>query len=138
MKQILLFLLITSLVGCQKKEVVLPDLLYHRWQLVQIQEANSAPKTVAKTTFITFTADGKIRYDETGYDGSCCVPRRFDRQQQTLVLDYSTDQPEYCKYVDLLCTSVYSPGPRWGIEQVDNQVLWLLVGNKRLIHNRAD
>ena len=133
----MVLLLLTS--ACRSDNAIgLPDELYHRWQLVQIQEMNKAPETTAKAIFITIRADSKIQYDETGYDGACCVPRRFNRNGQTLLLDFSTDQPAYCQYVDLFCTSVYSSGPEWIIKQLDGQKLVLQAGNKLLIHERAD
>lgn len=136
MKQILLFLLITALISCQKKNVA-PELLYNRWQLVQIQDTNGAPQKVSNQTFISFGVDGKITYDEAGYNGDCCVPKRFARNDQTLMLDYSTGQPEYCKYVDIACQSPYASGPEWVIKQLDGQQLVLQTGNKLLTHRRA-
>lgn len=112
--------------------------LNHRWQLVQVQQSNNAPQLVSTAIFISFGADGTIQYDESGKDGACCVPKRFARQGQRLLLDYSTGQPEFCHYVDLLCTSVYSSGPEWVVEQADNQQLVLQVGDKILVHKRVD
>ena len=137
MKQFLLFLLITALTGCQKKAIGPAELLYNRWQLVQVQEANDAPQKVATQTLISFAVDGKIDYDEAGYKGDCCVPRRFARNNQTLLLDYSTGQPEYCKYVDIACRSPHASGPEWVIKQLDGQQLVLQAGNILLMHKRA-
>jgi hypothetical protein len=133
----ILILLVSS---CQSDNSISPSdaLLYYRWQLVQVQQSNNAPQLVSTTVFIAFGADGTIQYDESGKDGACCVPKRFARQVQTLLMDYSTGQPAYCQYVDIRCTSAYSLGPEWVVEQVDDQQLQLKIGEKRLIHKRAD
>ena len=120
-------ILILLVSACQSDHSISPAdaLLYHRWQLVQVQQPTKAPQLVSTTVFIAFGADGTIQYDESGYTGACCVPKRFARQGQTLVMDYSTGQPTYCQYVDLLCTSAYSSGPEWVVEQADDQQLQL-------------
>jgi hypothetical protein len=131
-----LFVLVSG--ACRDDSLNANDALYHRWQLVQKQVGKKAPEAVKKTTYITFTATGQIRFEDNGSDGSCCIPRRFARNEQILTLDYTTDQPEFCKYVDLACFYDYLGVAQWYIERVDADTLLLRTGDNLLVHKRAD
>ncbi|GAB3541828.1 hypothetical protein [Spirosoma fluminis] len=140
MKKVFAFVSLLILVSgaCRDNSISSTSALYHRWQLVQKQIGKKAPEAVTKTTYITFTANGQIRFEDTGSDGSCCIPRRFTRNEKTLSLDYVTDQPEFCKYVDLACYYDYLGVAQWSIERVDKDTLLLRTSDNLLLHKRAD
>ena len=136
-KQFSLAILLVLLFGACDKSVEPSGPLYRTWQLVQTQVGKRAPQLIASSERITiaFQPNGRIVYGRNGQDGSCCVPRRFNQKGRVLFVDGSTDQPEFCKYVDLACTDEYVSGSvEWTVVDVDSGQLVLQIGNKLLKH----
>ena len=134
----LIFLFAILFGACQKDKAVSPVGLLHRtWRLTQTQVGKRAPEVTAPTERITieFQPNGKIVYNHNGRDGACCVPRHFEQKNQILLVDTSTDQPDYCKYVDIRCTDEYAyNSTEWIIVQLSSNQLMLQLGDKLLTH----
>ena len=135
---LLVILLIVLFGSCNKDKAVDPaGPLYRTWRLVQTQVGKRAPQTIpsSERITITFQPTGRIVYDRNGQEGACCVPRHFEQKGRVLFVDGSTDQPEFCKYVDLACTDEYVSGSvEWTVVDVDSDQLVLQIGDKLLTH----
>lgn len=137
MKQILLFLLITALAGCQKKDVdpTLPtnDALYKTWLLTQILRDNQFMDYTQSKFVVTFPRDGNLLGSQPSTSvASCCSPIAFEGTNITIRFIWASRSAPVCALV-LCALSPLAGDVTWRIATLTNSSLVLTAGKTMLV-----
>ncbi|WP_020606408.1 hypothetical protein [Spirosoma spitsbergense] len=137
MKQILLFLLITALVGCQKKDInpSLPsnDALYKTWRLSQLVRDNQAMDYSRNEFLVTFPRDGNLLGNQPPNSiASCCSPVAFEGTNTTIRFIWASPSAPICALV-LCALSPLSGDVIWRIAALTDTSLVLTAGKTILV-----
>ncbi len=136
MKQILLFLLITSLVGCQKKAIdpSLPsdDALYKTWRLSQVVRDDQTMDYSRNEFVVTFPRDGNFLGSQSPISrGSCCSPVAFEGTNTTIKFIWVAPASGCATVLCLI--NPLSGGVTWQITTLTNTSLVFTSGETVLV-----
>lgn len=136
MKQILLFLLITSLMGCQKKNVdpVLPanDSLYKTWRLTRVWQDGKFMDYTPNKFVVTFPRDGNFFGSQSPIsEGSCCSPVAFEGTNTTIRFIWVAPASGCATVLCLI--NPLTGGVTWQITTLNDTSLVLTGGNTILV-----
>lgn len=135
MKRILIFVLLTVFVSCQKKDVA-PRLptnngLYKTWRLTQIVQGNKSVETTSYNFTVTFPRDGSFTGNAPKNSlAPCCSPVAFEGTNVAIRFIWGTPAPN-CASVHCLLSPL-SGGVTWQITTLNDTSLILVGGNTLL------
>lgn len=137
MKQILLFLLITALVGCQNKDIgpTLPtnDALYKTWRLTQLVRDNQYTDYMQSKFVVTFPRDGNLLGNQLPNSvASCCSPIAFEGTNTTIRFIWASPSAPVCALV-LCAQSPLTGDVTWRIATLTTTSLVLTAGKMVLV-----